>query len=173
MSHRARTLTFAGLPLLWAALAFATWHFWLPGFLVPISLAFLAVPASLGYAAVLLLEPSSSFQSRNWSHFILHACAVAASLVAYATALYGLGSLFGLLPEKYKFGNSAVYLSRSTVWLWAELSAGAFATSGLLYFALPPRSLSHQLCRATIGIVSLTTILFVPLLLSSHVTLRA
>ena len=172
MQQRMRAVPFASLPFLFAGLLVAAWHFGVYGALFPLSLLTLLFPASFGYAGVILLAPSE--QQRKTPHLsaLTMATSVFTTLLAYASSLYGIGSVLQLIPEVYKFGSSVVSLSHSTVLLWAGLTAssGAIAAAGLKLAASSP--VAQQLFGATLGMVVGSVAVFVPLLASNHVVVR-
>jgi hypothetical protein len=172
MHSLARAVVFALLPLLWSGLLVVAWHFEAYRLIFPLSLATLSFPASFGYAAILLLAPGVPPEGVQSGKTFVTVLCIAAALVAYACSLYATGSFLNLIPEYYKFGGNAVPLSRSTVQLWAVLTAAVVGVSVTGRMLTPSSSLANGMACAALGMSASTITVFAPLLLSQHVVFR-
>jgi hypothetical protein len=161
----------ASLPLLCSLVLWAAWHFFLVPALFPLSLAVLAFPACLGYAAVLISKPAAvnSAYRKSW---LLVFLAVILFAIAYACALYAWGSMQWLISEYYKFGAKTVLLSRSTIEIWVGLSIFTATIAFLIRRLLKPETLSQKLAISTIGMSSTTAVIFGAFLASGLVSYR-
>jgi hypothetical protein len=160
------------LPLLYGLLLWAAWHYWLVPVLFPLSLASLAIPACLGYAAVLAFEsPTTEVAYRSSSRAVAFISLVVFAL-AYACALYASGSMLGILPEHYKFRSDTVSLSKRTVEAWAALSVVAAVFAFIVRRTALPGTLSRKLATAAAGMTFPTAILFGMFLVAGFASYR-
>jgi hypothetical protein len=160
MHRRLPAIAMASVPFFCSLALWGAWHFWLVPVLFPFSLALLAFPACLGFAAVLASEPHSSAVTARPSKRPVALAAVAAYAVAYACALYAWSSMLGLLPEHYKFSANTVSLSRGTIEMWAALSAATVVVAVVVRRTALTGSLSRKLATSIIGMSCATAVLF-------------
>ena len=160
------------LPAFWFAAYWGIWHFWLPQLLFPISLLGLAVPLCFGFAAAVLNQSKHSDAPQTTSS-VAAALSSLIAVLAYGACLYGTGAVFGLVPEKYKFGGNAAYLSISTVRIWGVVTAGGLFLALILRKLQPVNSLGSRLANASAGMFAAGALFLVPLLLSPRVLFRA
>jgi len=165
-------LPIALLPFAWFGIYLATWHFWLPSLLLPVSLFALAVPLCFGYSASLMHQPQGT-TARPTGLPVATAASISLAVVAYGFCLYGASAVYGLVPENYKFGGSVAYLSLSTVSVWACITAGGLLAAAALGRLQPAGSRGAKFARASIGMFAAGAAFLVPLLLSDRVLYRA
>jgi hypothetical protein len=150
----------ASLPLFFSLAHWAAWHFFYVPAFYPLSLSILGFPACLGYAAVLFVEPRIEKDSPQRNSWVLVFWAMTSFAVAYACALYAWGSMQGLFSEHYKFRSSSVSLSKSTMAIWGCVSIVVITVAVIIRRMVRPESLSRNLATATIGMSSVTAVLF-------------
>lgn len=166
-----RALLALGVPVVWAIVLWAAWHFaWVP-VLLPLSLFILAVPATFAHVGVVSLR-GVCVGGRAYGG-VVTVLAILSFVVAYASSLYAIGRVAELLPEIYKFGSSLVDVSRSTVRLWVLLTVGCLAVSWSIVRSALTSTRASLFARSTIGMVTCTSVIFIPFLLSPCASYRA
>ena len=164
--------TFLVIPAIWLSAYWAAWHFNFSSLFFWLAMPSLLVPVSLGWAMALRLQRAADSRDQPHRQWLVLPAALLA-LIAYLSCLYASGSVFGLIPEAYKFGNTSAYLSRSTVQMWAAITAAAlFAALALLRLS-QSRSPANALLRTSAGMLLFAALFMIGLLVSGHVTFRA
>jgi len=164
-------LLFLALPLVWAAVYWAVWRYWLPLLLMPVGLLGLLVPLSFAWSAVLILKRTSLGRDLPERAFLVPS--IALTLVAYASCLYASGAVFNLVPQQYKFGPHFSSLSRSTVVTWASVSVTCVVAAIALLVLQGRRTFGYGLASASIGMLISALALMGGLLVSGHMVFRA